>query len=510
MTDNINNGERKNIFDITNEMLNGRLGANNAGTKSSVKIIYDFDDLWELRKTSRTHEVKLEEDGNFYDLLSEIENELTPMCVVEFNLKYDSMRMLLNQAIENDFDFTRSIHRKARFIICDLDSDARERVLKDEGYTKPDICSNIIDPHLYRYVYQSLIRNNKEAMEIVNRERKKVLYSFINNDDIWTDEEELCKYYTYPYYLDDFSSYDSIMPTGDTLFALDILADYFFEDYYQNVFYDITQIIKYVGLTQTSLVPQERINFYQLVLNLKDADLNTIRNFFNNYKNSNFVEIFSNDKKILRSHSHNLLVSSCTKFTNDLPLYNQELSSKYGCDVYYLNGEDFNAIARSSRIKKSKYPVSPDGEDIPGLTKEMVEEVGYSFTYWNKNDIQTYSSPSEYVTLLYKDLKAECIGHVYKNDSDSSPEYDRISDKVNELHTPNSITEESTKYPEIVYNHKNKEDEPLAFALVCYDKITPWDVAFAKKFGYSIVLANTLKYERKHEQERATENIYLI
>ena len=140
----------------------------------------------------------------------------------------------------------------------------------------------------------------------------------------------------------------------------------------------------------------------------------------------------------------------------------------------------------------------------------MVEEVGYSFTYLNKNDIQTYSEPSRFVTLLYKDLKEECICHVYKNDSESSPEYDRISDKVNELHTPNSITDESTMYPEIFYKHEKKEDEPLAFALVCYGEITPWDVAFAKKFGYSIVLANTLKYARKHVQERATENCYII
>ena len=110
-----------------------------------------------------------------------------------------------------------------------------------------------------------------------------------------------------------------------------------------------------------------------------------------------------------------------------------------------------------------------------------------------------------YLTMLYKGIDYRKIGHVYHNDSWSSSDYRNYSDYQNELHTPNSLLSESTKYPEIFITDLTGI-EP--FALVCLDEVTNWDIEFSKRNNMPIVVINSLKYERKYSKENYFEGKY--
>jgi hypothetical protein len=122
---------------------------------------------------------------------------------------------------------------------------------------------------------------------------------------------------------------------------LDLISNYFFDDYYRNVYLDIKQILKYIDLTNNDLIPQDRLTFYQVFNMLREYTADERIAFFKSYKNIDIMTQFYDDIRALKDQSYKSLVDSCTQFTKDSSLYNKELSEQYGCEIYYLDGEDF-------------------------------------------------------------------------------------------------------------------------------------------------------------------------
>ena len=450
----------------------------------------------------------LDPDKTYLKYLTEINNTLGPKYTLSLSLDYESMKLLLKQAREYNIPFIESNELKARFIIKNENMDVARRLLVEEGYTKNKKLVSLLDPCLYKRVTQVL--DNEIDIDEVTEHRKEYITGLLSSPVFPMNLTLFPEKYIFDtmYYFDIKYNNLDIFETVK-LFLLDIITEYFFDDYYTNIAADMNQIIKYVELTDTTLVPYERLEYYRQFISLDMESTDKLIEYFNQFKNVNIMNEFYDDIRKLKDASYKSLVDSCTKFTKDSPLYNEELSKQHGCEIYYLDGEEFYGFVRSdAKIKKWRFDHStgaPRVVDNPQPTKEQIGRLGPSFTYIGKDDIQTFKNPKDNLTMLYRGIDYRTIGHVYHNDSWSSSNYSNYSDCQNELHTPDSLLRESTKYPEIFITDLSGI-EP--FALICLDEVTDWDVEFSKRNNMPIVVINTLKYERKYSLEDFSKDQY--
>ena len=473
-----------------------------------MKEYFVDDSVDEISWSSVINVEHLDSDLTYEKYLNEINSTLGPECTLSLSLDYESMKLLLKQAKEYNIPFINSNELTAIFIIKNINSNVARRLLIEEGYLDEKKVAGITDPCVYKKILKLL--EEEKDIDYIKEVRKKYVDTLFNNSKLIINLVLFSKKYMFDtsYFFDEkynkLNEFDSAK-----LFLLDLVAETIFDDYFINVQLDVKQILKYTKLTNTNVISKERLDFYKRFSSLDELDLDGIINFYKENKTANLIEIFYDDIRNLKDDSYKSLVDSCTKFTKDSPLYNEDLSNKYGCEIYYLDGEEFFGFVRSDiKIEKKRYKFENGNcKEIENEqpTKEQISRLGSSFTYIGKDDIQTYKHPNENLTMLYRGIDYRNIGHVYHNDSWSSSEYSNFSDYQNELHTPNSLLQESTKYPEIFINDLNGI-EP--FALICFDKPTNWDIEFSKRNNMPIVVINTLKYERKYAPENYTENHY--
>jgi len=425
---------------------------------------------------------------SYKKLLTEINDDLDPKYILSLNFDYESMKLLINQAYKFNIPFVNSNEKLALFISKNNNSLLKQKLYKEYGYEEPKQTAKILDPHVYKRVCNLL----KHIMDLgrIESYRKKFL-SKILEDELFPlilrlDPEE--------YILDTAYYYDKRSKPKQQYyishsFYLDLVSEYFFDDYYENVFMDINQILKYINITNDNSIPLERLKFYRDFIYLKETQLEEQRMFYLNNKDIIIGESFYDDIRQLKDKSYKSLVDSCTIFTKDSPTYSKELSETYNCEIYYLNGEEFYGFVRSNVQVNKMAPVP---------SEESIKRLGHSFTYIGTYDIQTYKNPNEILTFLYTGIDPNNIGHVYHNDSWTNPKYEYFSDYTNELHTPESLLKESTKYPEIVIT---KLEGIKPSALLALDEPSKWDIEFSQKFNIPIVVINTKAYERKYDKE---------
>jgi hypothetical protein len=434
-------------------------------------------------------------------LLMESDKYLSPQYVLSLDLDYESMKLLLKQAEEFEIPFARSKELKAIFILKNKSIDTVRKLLIEEGYGEPEQTATIVDYCLYRKICSRL----EAVMDIdeIRKYRKNELNKLLTREIFLLELEIFPELYFFDQdnFYDERSNKLNEYEMAENM-LLDLISNYFFDDYYRNVYLDIKQILKYIDLTNNDLIPQDRLTFYQAFNMLREYTADERIAFFKSYKNIDIMTQFYDDIRALKDQSYKSLVESCTQFTKDSSLYNKELSEQYGCEIYYLDGEEFFGFVRSDSTI-SKYDIDfssgePRVVECEQPTPERIARLGHSFTYIGKDDIQTFQHPNKKLTMLYRGIDYRTIAHVFHNDSWTSSTYEYHSDYQNELHTPDSLLRESIKYPEIYISELNGI-EP--FALICLDEVSEWDVKFAKKNNMPIVVINSLKYERKYEKE---------
>ena len=184
-----------------------------------------------------------------------------------------------------------------------------------------------------------------------------------------------------------------------------------------------------------------------------------------------------------QQETYSSLVSSATNFTKNSEFYDEMKSKLNECDVYHLDGQEFNAFVRSD-VQIDKEKIKPKDAKI--------DRISHSFTYIGKKNIQTYKDPRQYLTMIYTGVQKNNIGHVYHDDSWSG-DYGSLT--ISDYYTAETLLEKSQQYPEIwMQNYENIKP----FAILCLDEATDWDYEVAQMNGLSIVILNTNKYERKY------------
>ena len=233
-----------------------------------------------------------------------------------------------------------------------------------------------------------------------------------------------------------------------------------------------------------------------------DDDVAKVMNLF--LKKYNMIEMFYDDMRYARDIvAENIKDYSLSKET--LEQYKDEdLSKKYGVDIYNLDGKPFFAIVKTGRQITNQYPV------------------GHSFSLIGTNGIVVFGNKTYGETYIYdsNNLKKEQIIHVFPYDSYTRYKpfelTQEASMKVNTLMSPEKLVNHSNSYNEILVLERGEKETYIdefiprlkQIALYCLNEITQQDIEEAKRSNVGILLINTSKYNENTSNKNTINSIY--
>ena len=281
---------------------------------------------------------------------------------------------------------------------------------------------------------------------------------------------------------------------------IEYIISYFFRDNYYNFMVNLFQMVSYLSQTKKITVDNEHIKVYSEFKELNKKTLKEKIDFFKKNLNNNYTEMFYDDMRKVKNSSYQELVESSIKLNHDSKIYREDISKSQGLDIYYLNGEEFKAFVKCFAIKKSD------------LTNQLISNdglLGHSFSFISDKNIGTIDYSQKGITILFDEIDFNNIMYVHHSDMHAkkmSIQDDYLSEKQNEIFTPNGLISHTDNYNDIYIVGKAKPK-----ALVCYDKILDEDISFAKTNNLSILLINRKKYKRfKIHEDDYMDNTYVL
>ena len=354
-----------------------------------------------------------------------------------------------------------------------------------------------VDTNRYRDYVNSLMYNNYEFYEVVEKERYKYVDNKVNsiNNDILDEYNNFDKTNIYNQY--DFktaSKLQSIINDEDKLNEyfkystkeklFEMIIDIFFKDVPYNFLQNLKAIINY-SKDNPNYIPHN-INIYNTILKFNELSINDIINFFNKYKNEDLATAFYDDFRESRNTAYEEINNGITKFDKSSKLYKRDISIDIGVDIYELNGEDFYLYIHSSRS---------------GFWKSNKNTICLSLI--SHDNINTIDS--DCIIFGFSKLNINNIMHMYHSDAFSA--HEEGTHKVHDIETKENLIKKTASYNEILYK------EEAAFKpdyVVCFDTIDDNDTNIAHELNIPIVLINSKKYTKKSGSlERLDENNYI-
>ena len=266
------------------------------------------------------------------------------------------------------------------------------------------------------------------------------------------------------------------------------IISYFFRDSYYNFMVNLFQMVNYLGQTKKILVDSNHLKIYNQFRGLSNMSFSDKIAFFKKHVNCEYLEIFYDDMRKVKNDSYQVLVNSSIKLNHDSSIYNKDISNIKGIDIYYLKGEEFYAFVKTFAIQRNDKSNHYDHINL------IDNSLGHSFSYISNNNIGTIDYLQKNVAILYDDIDFNNIMYVHHADLHSkkmATQDDYLSEKHNEILTPNALIAQTKNYNEVYIIGKLKPK-----ALICYGEITSDDYDFAKRYNLSILLINNKKYER--------------
>ena len=274
-------------------------------------------------------------------------------------------------------------------------------------------------------------------------------------------------------------------------YLAEYIVSYYFQDNYYNFMVNLYQMIGYLRQTKKDLIEKKHIELYEKFVELKNMSFEDKISLFKSHLQDNLMELFYDDINIVREDSHKNLVDNSLKLSKDSAIYQSDISRRAGVDVYYLDGESFYGFVRCLSHKASELL------DAADYVFSKKGRLGYSFSYIGANDIGTSDYNGQNVTLFYDNINYKNIMYVHHGDMHSkkmSKQYDYVSDKENEIITPDNLIAKTNNYNEVYIKPNSDGIKPTA--IVCYNRINGNDLAFAERYNLAILLINLEKYKR--------------
>lgn len=263
---------------------------------------------------------------------------------------------------------------------------------------------------------------------------------------------------------------------------LDMIISMNYEEIPYNFIKNLQNMIKYVENNDVNIIPSYRLNLYKKIMSFhKLSTSDKIKIFYEITNNKNALGEFYDDYKSCYNSSLIKLKDSCLNVNN---LTKSLLSSKYGIDIYELNGENFKMLVNHTRLLRS--------DENPNFIWGDQKDVA-SLSLIGDKCLTTFRNPNENIILGFNEFDYRNVMHIFHSDSMSSHELS--SKRVIDLLNPDDLINNTVNYNEILMKYSDKLKPSY---VVCYDDIKEGDVAVSKKLGnIPIVLIHTNKYEQQ-------------
>ena len=275
-----------------------------------------------------------------------------------------------------------------------------------------------------------------------------------------------------------------------------LIIDYHFKDLPLNVKKDINELVSFEKSGGNTLSKEDLI-LYEQTLNIDNLTYSEKIKLNHTLSKINMVEKFYDDIRNAKNKMYENINNAILKKDNISKYKNDELSNKYGVNVYALEGEPFYALVKSVGTLKG---------EILNEFKLHSRKDGGSFSIDSGYKLNTFNRPDFIYNLAYDGFTSKQVVHAYTEDSYSN--YDRNSNdttpKINKIMMPYEFVTESSYYNELVISQVNEKkttemDDKIPmlkpFAIYCYDEICANDIESAKRLGLDIILVNTKKYD---------------
>lgn len=261
-----------------------------------------------------------------------------------------------------------------------------------------------------------------------------------------------------------------------------IIIDNLFKENIHNVFLNLNEIILYDNTLKDNdkVVDINNLNFYKLILNLENMNLEQKLEIYNKFKERNIQEIYYDDIRNSKNDSYQKLGNSLL----DIDKYkiSQELTNQYGCNIYDMRDEEFIILTRCLNGLWSQ-----DFNKSSVIHKVKTE----SFTLISNNNTKVFSDDS--IIYGYNNIDINKINHVTRKDAASlnygSTFHDNsVSAYIDEILSPTQI---SKGFNEINISTLDENGNIISIKpsyIICKDKIDEKSVMAANKLNLPIVL----------------------
>lgn len=268
------------------------------------------------------------------------------------------------------------------------------------------------------------------------------------------------------------------------------IIDYHFEENYHNIILDMSELLQYY-YDGNIVIDKNRIILYEQIVNIDYLSLEEKQSLHDMLKQYNMMELFYDDMRYARDIVNEAIKDYSLSKKSIIQFKDEELSKKYGVDVYKFEGQEFFGIIKTGRKITNKYPV------------------GHSFSLIGTNGLAVFGNNTYGKAYIYDSdgLKKEQVVHVFPYDSYTRYKpfelVQEASMRVNTLMSPQKLTTHSDKYNEILVMEQGEEETYMdeyiprlvQLALYCVDEITEEDVLDAKENNVGIMLIDSSKYQ---------------
>ena len=258
---------------------------------------------------------------------------------------------------------------------------------------------------------------------------------------------------------------------------LEVVIDNFFEDSNHNVFLNIIELIEYND--KFNLLKKERLEFYRDLISIYKSDAQTIKDFYNKYKDLYKPDDYYDDIRLLKNDSYQRIKAECLKL-EDLKKLKKRPNAD-NLDIYELNGEPFRILV-SCRGKISNDP-------------SHTQRNCYSLI--GNENMRVFRA--DRIIYGYLDFNIANIIHVYEADSYSVDSGYIPTNYINRIRTSEEILKANHKSEIQIKNNEVSEDvyeKILPSYVICFDELDDKSIEAAKELNIPIILIDQTKYKK--------------
>lgn len=330
-----------------------------------------------------------------------------------------------------------------------------------------------------------------EIMDELKNKNYDFLYNY-DDFDYFIDKKLIIKLQDYWHYSDKLELIYKELRNRTNLKISEIVVDGLFEDTIYNVWINIREMLRYNECLSSDekLLDEDKISFYQTILNIDNLNCDEKIRIYNNLKNKNVALMFYEDLRRVKDKSYSEIKNNLFKVIEYEKLLNREKSLEYGVPIYDLETEKFYILI-SCRDKYNEV--------------DCVRRHCYSLI--TDTNMKVYRK--DRFIYGYTNFDIGNILHVFERDSYSSngngiSRNSFTTNRVNRIMTLKQIRN-TIKYNEIQIINKEIDDNKFEVMkpdyLVVFEKLEIRHLEEAKRLSIPIVRINTKNYLYQKNQE---------